>query len=123
MANEACSCCGGTKLIFACSGAADVGAISDQAARQISREGKAKMFCLAGVGGRVPAIMQTVESAAKVLAVDGCPLNCAKNTLEQAGFKRFEHLQVASFGMEKGKTPVTPEVVAKIALACAEKLQ
>lgn len=52
-------CAGGETLIFACSGAADVGAISDQVARQMAREGLGEMFCLTGVGGRVPGIMQT----------------------------------------------------------------
>lgn len=117
-----CACSAAPKLIFACSGAADVGAIADQAARQLTREGKGKMFCLAGVGGRVPGIMQTTAAAQKLLAIDGCPLNCAKGTLEQAGITRFEHLQLAELGMEKGKTPATPESIAKAAAAAAAKL-
>ncbi len=44
-------CSSATKLIFACSGAADVGAIADQAARKLTRDGVGKMFCLAGIGG------------------------------------------------------------------------
>ncbi|OGV64903.1 MAG: zinc-binding protein [Lentisphaerae bacterium RIFOXYA12_FULL_48_11] len=117
-----CACGTAPKLIFACSGAADVGAIADQAARKLTKDGAGKMFCLAGIGGRVPGIMETAKSAAKILAIDGCPLNCVKNTLEQAGFKKFEHLQVADLGMEKGKTPPVPEVVAKVAEVGASKL-
>ena len=79
-------CCGGTKLIFACSGAADVGAVSDRAARKLTGDGAGKMFCLAGVGGRVSGIMKTTEAAEQILAIDGCPLDCVKNCLEQAGF-------------------------------------
>jgi len=45
-----------------------------------------------------------------------------KNCLEQAGFKKYEHLQLAELGMEKGKTPPTPEMVAKVATAGAAKL-
>ncbi len=120
--NTGASCCGGTKLIFACSGAADVGAIADQAARKLTKDGAGKMFCLAGVGGRVSGIMKTTGAADKILAIDGCPLNCAKNCLEQAGFQKYEHLQLADLGMEKGKTPPTPENVAKVAEKGAEKL-
>lgn len=119
---SACGCGSAPKLIFACSGAADVGAIADQAARKLTKDGKGKMFCLAGIGGRVSGIMATTESAAKILAIDGCPLDCAKNSLEQAGFKKYEHLQLADLGMEKGKTPPTPEAVAKAATAGAAKL-
>ena len=119
---NACACGAAPKLIFACSGAADVGAVADQAARKLTKDGVGKMFCLAGVGGRVSGIMATTESAARLLAIDGCPLNCVKNCLEQAGFTKYEHLQLAELGMEKGKTPPTPEAVAKAATAGTAKL-
>lgn len=120
--NCGCGCSGGTKLIFACSGAADVGAVADQAARKLSKEGKGKMFCGMGIGGRVAGIMKTTEAADKILAIDGCPLNCTKNSLEQAGFTGFEHLQLADLGMEKGKTDVSADNVAKAAQAGEKKL-
>ena len=107
-------CCGGSRLIFACSGAADVGAVADRAARKLTAEGIGKMFCLAGVGGRIPAIMKTTEAADKILAIDGCPLNCVKHCLEQAGFTEFEHLQLADLGLEKGKSLVTDDAIAKV---------
>jgi uncharacterized metal-binding protein len=122
MKPNACGCNTGSKLIFACSGAADVGAVADQAARKLTKDGAGKMYCLAGIGGRVSGIMATTESAAKILAIDGCPLNCARSTLEQAGFKQVEHLQLVDLGMEKGKTPPTAEAVAKAAEAGARKL-
>lgn len=122
MCAESCGCSAAAKLIFACSGAADVGAVADRAARKLTRDGKGRMFCTVGVGGRVSGIMKTTEAAAKILAIDGCPLNCVKNCLEQAGFKKFEHLQLADLGMEKGKTEVSEGNVAKAADKGAEKL-
>ena len=111
---NSCQCSGGPKLIFACSGAADVGAIADQAARKMTKEGVGKMFCTAGIGGRVSSIMKTTESAERILAIDGCPLNCVKNSLQQAGFNKYEHLQLADLGMEKCSSPVTEENVSKV---------
>jgi uncharacterized metal-binding protein len=122
MAAKECSCSSAPKLIFACSGAADVGAVADQAARKLTKEGAGKMFCLAGIGGRVGSIMKTTEAAAKILAIDGCPLDCARNTLDQAGFKKYEHVRLSDLGLEKGKTPPIPEAVAKVAEAGAKKL-
>lgn len=117
---NSCSCSGGPTLIFACSGAADVGAIADQAARKLTADQKGKMFCLAGIGARVPGILKTTEAAARILAIDGCPLNCVKGTLEQAGFQSFLHLQIADLGMEKGKTPPSPQALATVVdKACA----
>ena len=109
------SCCGGVKLVFACSGAADVGAVADRAARKLAAGGAGRMFCLAGVGGRVPGIMKTTQAAERILAIDGCPLNCAKACLEQAGITRFAHLQLATLGLEKGRTAVSEENIAQAA--------
>jgi len=115
-------CCGGTKLIFACSGAADVGAISDQAARKLTADGVGKMFCLAGIGGRVSGIMKTTEAADRILAIDGCSLDCVKQSLEVAGFGDFEHMRVTDLGMEKGKAPLTEETIGRVADKAAGKL-
>ncbi|MCX6720380.1 MAG: putative zinc-binding protein [Candidatus Staskawiczbacteria bacterium] len=117
-----CTCAGAPKLIFACSGAADVGAVADQAARKLTKDGVGKMYCLAGIGGRVLGILAMTQLASRILAIDGCPMNCVKNTLELAGFKSYEHLQLADLGMEKGKTLPTSEVVASVATAGAAKL-
>ena len=120
MCAQANCCSAGPTLIFACSGAADVGEIADRAARKLSKGGLGKMFCLAGIGGRISGIIKTTESAEKILAIDGCPLNCVKNCLEQAGFNKFMHLQLAALGLEKGKSPATEENVAKVAQKAVE---
>ncbi len=107
-------CCGGPKLIFACSGAADVGAIADQAARRLTKDGAGAMFCLAGIGGRIVPIMEKTCGAAKVLAIDGCPLNCVSETLKRAGFDAFEHLLVTDLGITKGNAEINDENVGKV---------
>jgi len=122
-AGPGAECCRpATKLIFACSGAADVGKIADLSARKLSESGVGKMSCLAGIGGRVKPLMEAAEASETILAIDGCPLQCARNTLEQAGFKKFEHLCLADIGMVKGQTPVTDEAVAKVASQGKTKL-
>lgn len=116
-------CSGGPTLIFACSGAADVGEIADRAARKLTRDGIGKMFCLAGIGGRISGITKTTESAEKILAIDGCPLNCVRNCLEQAGFNKFMHLQLADLGLEKGRSPATEENIIKLTQKAIEMLK
>ena len=115
-------CSGGPKLIFACSGAADVGEISDKAARKLSKEGAGAMFCLAGLGGKVEPIMKKTASASKILAIDGCNLDCVKLCLQEAGFNEFEHLRVTDLGMEKGKSPATEENIEKVNTKAREML-
>ncbi len=117
-----CSCSSGPKLVFPCSGAADVGGLSDRAARQMTLDGTGKMFCLAGIGGRVEGILEKTRAAAKVLAIDGCPEECARKTLELAGFKDFQHLKLAEMGFEKGKIHVTAEAIRQVATKGANML-
>ena len=115
-------CTPANTIIFACSGAADVGKIADRTARKLTDDGVGKMSCLAGVGGRVPQLMEVTKSAKVIVAIDGCALHCGRNTLEQAGFKKFEHLCLADIGMVKGQTAVTDEAVAKAAAQGKVKL-
>jgi uncharacterized metal-binding protein len=112
--NKCCSCGGGVRLLFPCSGAADTGEISDQAARRLTRGGFGRMSCLAGIGGRVPFVMDKMPQADEIWAIDGCPEDCAKRTLEAAGFTVTRHLRVTDCGLEKGKSPATDENVAKV---------
>ncbi len=123
MGNDSgCACGEAPKLIFACSGAADTGAIADQAARKMTRDGTGKMYCMAGIGGGISGILKTTESAKDILAIDGCPVNCVKNCLEKAGFMEFKHIQVTDLGFEKGKSPMNDESVARVAEKGAEML-
>ncbi len=110
-----CSCSSAPKFIFPCSGASDVGGLSDQAARQMAKDGTGKMYCLAGIGGRVDAIMANTRAAAKILVIDGCSQECARKTMELAGFKQFEHLKLESMGFKKGETPLTPARIREVA--------
>lgn len=113
---------GGPKLIFACSGAADVGEISDRAARNMTRDGAGKMFCMAGIGGRIPGILKMTGTAPKILAIDGCELDCVKNCLRQAGFDQFEQFRVTDLGLEKGNTTINNENIGKVVAKGKEML-
>jgi len=115
-------CTAAPTLVFACSGAADVGAVSDLAARELTAQGAGKMYCLAGIGGRVPGILKTTSEAEKILAIDGCPLDCVRLSLEEAGFTDFEHLKVTDLGLEKGKSPATEENIDRVVQAALHVL-
>jgi len=121
-ANKENVCSAASTLIFACSGAADVGAVADRAARKLTADGAGKMYCLAGIGGHVPGIIKTTEEAEKILAIDGCPLDCTKLSLEEAGFTEFEHIKVTNLDLEKGKSPATDENIAIVVQAALFRL-
>jgi len=109
-----CSCGCGTKnfLIYSCSGACDTAEISDLAARKLRSEGVGKMYCLAGIGANLPAFIEQAKSADLNIVIDGCAVGCGKKIFEGKG-ARTQFFTVTGFGMEKGKTPVTPENIKK----------
>lgn len=97
---ESCSCCGPITMILSCSGGSNVGQISNEVARKLTVDNKGVMFCLAGLGGDVEPLIDRTKSAERVLVIDGCPVACAKKTLERHGIEH-EWLELTSLGIEK----------------------
>ena len=121
-----CSCneeSGPTALVYPCSGAADVGEIADRSGRLLDAEDKAWMSCLAGIGGRVSGLMANAAAAPALLAIDGCPHDCAKKTLELAGFTNIRHVHVTDLGFKKGKSPATEDAIRQVADTAAALLK
>jgi len=100
-------------LIFGCSGGSDVGGLADQAARRLAKDGKGKMYCLAGVGAGIPNMLETARSAERIIAIDGCQVNCAKRIMENAGL-RAEHYNLKDMGFEKGSTVINDETIRSV---------
>lgn len=113
--NSQCQCGTQINAIFACSGASTAGALADQAARKLARDGAGRMLCLAGIASRVPAIMKSTEAVRTILAIDGCPLSCTKSCLEEAGFSNFKHLQLTDIGISKDEAVLNDESITKVA--------
>jgi uncharacterized metal-binding protein len=68
----ACACSTAPTLIFPCSGGLDCGAVSDQAARKLTRDGVGTMYCLAGLGGDIaPNMAMAVDAGRTALAKAG----------------------------------------------------
>jgi len=83
MADNCCS--SGTRLLYTCSGASDVGELADRAVRVLWEEGIAQKTCLAGIGANLNGFVKSAEGADINITVDGCPLRCAKKSLERIG--------------------------------------
>jgi uncharacterized metal-binding protein len=49
------------------------------------------------------------------LVIDGCQQECARKTMELAGFQGFAHLQLErDFGFNKGRTRITNARIRQI---------
>ena len=105
------TCCSGVRLVFPCSGAADVGGIADQVGRKITMEGLGSMYCLAGIGGHVGGILETTKQAEAVFTIDGCPVACATKALKHAEFRPMA-ISLEELGFVKGKSPANEANIA-----------
>ena len=98
---EKCSCESSEILIFSCAGSSNVGQIANQAAIKLAQGGVGRYFCLAGIGGHVSGMIESTKAGKMLIAIDGCPVACAKKTLEHAGFQIDEYVQTTDLGIEK----------------------
>lgn len=86
---DSCACNAAPALRLACAGAADAGALADQAARPFTWEGAGIMLCLTGIGGRLPGIAKSNEAAVKILVIDGWSLDHARRAWGSPEFSAF----------------------------------
>lgn len=63
------------------------------------------MFCLGGIGAPIPGMIKSTKTAKRIIAIDGCPVSCAKETPEHAGFN-VTGFNLQDMGFEKGRTKV-----------------
>jgi uncharacterized metal-binding protein len=119
MSEVCCTCEVNPVLILACSGGSNVGQMANMAAINLTREGKGKMYCLAGVGGHVDGIVESCKGASQLVVIDGCPVACAKKACEQAKVPISKYVEVTSLGIEKNYSlDLNENDVRKIISAC-----
>ena len=91
-------------MILACSGASNVGQLSNKAAIELTKEGYGKMFCLAGIGGQLSGFVQSAKDLPNLVAIDGCQVGCAKAILDQVGIAPTCYIVLTDNpGIEKNK--------------------
>jgi uncharacterized metal-binding protein len=98
-----CGCGAANVAIFPCVGASNVGQLSNKIAIELDKKGIGNLMCTVGIGARAPGLMKSAEASDRIIAIDGCPVNCARKTLELAGFKVDNHIIISEFGIKKTK--------------------
>jgi uncharacterized metal-binding protein len=78
-------------VIFSCFGGASntgitSGLASLEAVKELGLE-KVAIMCLGGLSADVKPVFGKTGAAKKIITVDGCPFECARQVVEQAGFK------------------------------------
>ena len=105
-------------MILACSGSSNLGQLANQAAVELTREGFGKMSCLAALGAQLGNFVESTKNAPRLIAIDGCPLSCARKVLENVGIPAHCHVVLYDLGIEKTKnTILDPAEVEKVKTA------
>lgn len=88
-------------LVYSCSGCSSAAQMANHLAVQLDRRGIAEMSCIAGVGGNVRPLVRVAQSGRPILALDGCVLQCVKNSLAQHGVEPTTHVLLHELGVKK----------------------
>jgi len=93
-------------VIFSCfGGASNTGITSGLACLEAVKElglEKAAIMCLGGLPTNVKPVFGKTRAAKKIITVDGCPFECSRRIVEQAGFKPTKNIVLTrDIGMKK----------------------
>ena len=110
-------------LIFSCSGGSNVGQIANDTAKKLASQGIGGMSCLAGIGGHISGFAEETREVKKVVVIDGCPVHCARKTLEHADCPVTIHVVITELGIKKSSDfNLNEQNINKIMSAIKEKL-
>lgn len=90
-------------LVYSCSGASSAAQMANYLAVKLDRLGEAEMSCIAGLGGDVKPLVRTAKSGRSIIALDGCPLACAKNILRRHDLEADYYFDLSKMGVKKVK--------------------
>lgn len=110
---EFCLCGVSEYVVMTCSGACDLGEIADAVARKLRDNGVRKMSCLALIGAGSKKSIEALKTK-NILVIDGCPTDCGKRILDNAGITSYKSFRVTDAGLKKGQTPVTADVITAV---------
>lgn len=88
-------------LVYSCSGCSSAAQMTNWLAIQLDRRGIAEMSCIAGVGGDVPSLVRKAKSGRPIIAIDGCVLQCVRNSLGRHGVTPAVHHLLSDDGVRK----------------------
>ncbi|WP_066224283.1 putative zinc-binding protein [Formosa haliotis] len=88
-------------LIYSCSGCSNVAQLANDIAIKTNTDGLAEMSCIAGVGGKVKSLVKKAKSNKPIIAIDGCPLQCAKACLSGIDVIPDEHIILTDYNFKK----------------------
>jgi uncharacterized metal-binding protein len=107
------------RIIFPCTGQANVGQLTNLAAIQLTEEGYGSIACASLLAIGSENLVTNAMNVDEVVILDGCPMLCAKKIAGAQGIAAGQHLVVTELGITKGPSrSYTNEDIEKIVAAC-----
>lgn len=88
-------------ITYSCSGCSNVAQLANKIAVKLDREKISTMSCIAGIGGDVLSLIKVAKNAEKIIALDGCALECALNCLKRHQIIPDTHIILTNFKLTK----------------------
>lgn len=110
--------------VFYCAGASNVGQstmlASVKAANSVGYD-RAALLCLASISAGLKNIHNGAKNARGIVSVDGCPMQCARKTLEKEGFvPQKGYVITRDFEVKKNFDLNSREDIEKVSNAVAD---
>ena len=88
------------------------------------KKGTGNMMCTVGIGGKRSGLLKSAEACQTVIVIDGCPVNCAKATMEEAGIPYSKHILLTDLDIKKNKElDLDPEQLREVLSRVEEMLK
>jgi uncharacterized metal-binding protein len=104
-------------IVATCDGASSTGQVGNEVARKLSKTfpDKVRMCCLAAVAAGSDLHLRIFRDAKAVIAINGCPLQCASKVLRNNGIEPDYEIVISKEGVNKLPTlDFTEEDVEKV---------
>jgi uncharacterized metal-binding protein len=103
MTEEKCICKAEDVILLPCSGGSGCGQITNHAAVSLDIEKVGRIYSLAGIAAHVDGMVESARGAKRIVAMDGCPVACAKKAVEHAGLTVTDWICVTEQGISNNR--------------------
>lgn len=104
------------RMVVACSGASNLGQITNAVAVRMQQEGSGQMSCLAALGAQVDSYIDSANTS-DLIIIDGCPIACGKKVAEKLGVSEYRYFEISQMLSDVKRAKIYDQVDEHAAVA------
>lgn len=122
MSDCCCNNGNGFTTIYACSGSANTGYLSDLIARRLDKEGLGNNSCLMAIGADLSGFIESAKASTLNIVIDGCATSCGKTILDNKNIPCTQFVITDEKGIRKYRTKITDAIIEEVYQNIKEKI-